>query len=158
MTLRLMLFLCLAAGLAEPGNAQKPPGIVELHAEAVAAGAAITFPPRSAWAGGIELNLGDHATVQVSGEARGVGTWATGYLVARWTPDSGWQVSLSPIGIALVVGSDFGAIYPSARLGASRFWGRVGIGTELRVVRIASGHGRGDYWGQWTPVRLSVRL
>ena len=46
----------------------------------------------------------------------------------------------------------------SARLGVSRFRRRVGLGTELRVVRIAGGAGSGDYWVQWAPVRVSVQL
>ncbi len=116
------------------------------------------LPAGAAWSVGGDVSVGKHAVVDVTDAGAGIDTYATGYLVLRWTPDAAWQVVLNPIGFAVVVGNDFGTAYPSTRLGVSRFLGRWGIGTEVRVVRIAGGGGSGDYRIQWAPVRLAVRL
>lgn len=137
---------------------QVQPGIVELHAEALAVGGYFTLPPESSWSVGLDLSVGKHLVVDVTDEGSGVTTYATGYLGAGWRPNEHWQVALSPVGLALVVGNDFAAIYPSGRFGISYFWERIGVGSELRVVRIAGSFGSGDYWVQWAPVRISFRL
>lgn len=145
--------------LAAPASkAQEDVGIVELHAEALAAGATLTLPAGSEWSVGIEISGGNYLgldLLQVDDELTLVGV---GYPVLSWRPDARWQVSLGPIGFAAVIGNDFGAFYPSGRLGVGYFPGRLGIGTELRMVRIAGGFGTGEYWLHWSPVRLSFRI
>ena len=148
----------VTAAAAPEGASQGTSASVEIHAEALAVGAELTLPVAAAWSVGGEVSVGKHLSVAVTDAGAGLDTYATGYLALRWTPDAAWQVVLSPIGFAVVVGNDFGTAYPSARLGMSRFLGHWGIGTEVRVVRIAGGGGSGDYWIQWAPVRLAVRL
>ncbi|MGE3801473.1 MAG: hypothetical protein AB7H80_10660 [Candidatus Kapaibacterium sp.] len=152
------LFLLVSVLATQVSVSQVQPGIVELHAEALAVGGYFTFPPKSNWSVGLDLSVGKHLVVDLTDEGSGVTTYATGYLGATWRPNADWQVAFNPIGLALVVGNDFAAIYPSGRFGVSYFWERIGIGTELRLVRIASSFGTGDYWGQWSPVRVSLRL
>ncbi len=148
----------LLAATAGAGLSQTPPTSVELHAEAVAGGAAFTWVASSAWSFGMDVSAGKHIGVDVAEVSEDLETLLSGYVAVRWTPDTAWQVMLSPIGFAGVIGNDFGTVYPSARLGISRFFSRLGAGTELRVVRIAGGNGTGDYWIEWSPLRISIRL
>ncbi len=156
--LPVILFLLSVVSAAPECVSQVSPGFVEVHVEAVAVGAALVVPVGGAWSVGGDVSVGKHAVVNVTDAGAGIDTYATGYLGLRWTPDAAWQLALSPLGAAVVVGNDFGTAYPSARLGISRFWRRVGIGTEVRLVRIAGGGGSGDYWVQWVPVRVAVRF
>ena len=151
-------FFIAAVSSANECLSQASPAAVELHAEALAVGAAFTVPLSSAWSVGIDVSVGKHLGVDVTDEGAGIDTYATGYVAVRWTPDANWQAVISPIGFAGIVGNDFGTVYPSARVGLSIFWSRLGVGSELRVVRIAGGNGSGDYWVQWSPVRLALRL
>lgn len=143
---------------APSSTAQEDPGPIELHAEAFAGGATVTFPAASEFSAGIDLSIGKHLGYDLTDASHDVTIYGVSYAVLCWRPDPSLQVSLSPIGIAGVVGNDFGAFYPSARLGLGTFWGRFGVGTEMRLVRIASGHGSGVYWYHWSPVRVSFRL
>ena len=84
-----------------------PPGVVEVHAEALPLGAAVTLPTGTAWSVGLDVSAGKHAVVDLTDEGHGIDTYATGYLVLRWTP-AAWQVALGPIGFAAVVGATSG--------------------------------------------------
>ncbi len=156
LSLGLITFLLLLS--ASASKAQEDVGLIELHVEALAGGVTVTLPAASEWSVGVDLSVGKHLgadLIEVDDELDLVGG---GYAVVSWRPTSSLQVSLGPIGLAGVIGNDFGAIYPSARLGVGHFWERVGIGTEFRLVRIAGGFGTGNYWVHWSPVRLSLRL
>lgn len=139
-------------------SAQDIPYVVELHAEALAAGLTIALPAAGEWAFGIDLSAGKHLAFDLTDAGEDVDLYATGYATVRWRPNDNVQISISPIGVAAVVGNDFGTVYPSARLGGGWYWGRFGVGTEFRVIRIAGGFGSGDYWVQWSPVRVGFRL
>ncbi len=156
LSLGLITFLLLLS--ASASKAQEDVGVVELHVEALAAGATVTLPAGGAWSVGVDLSAGNHLgldLLEVDDELDLIGV---GYAVVTFRPESRWQVSLAPIGFAGVVGNDFGAFYPSGRLGLGYFQGRFGVGTEFRLVRIAGGFGTGNYWVHWSPVRLSLRL
>lgn len=131
---------------------------VELHVEALAGGVTVTFPTGSEWSVGIDLSAGNHLGVDLLEGDEDVDIIGAGYPVVTWRPDPHWQLSLGPIGFGAVLGKDFAAFYPSARLGAGYFFGDIGVGTEFRLVRIAGGHGTGEYWLHWSPVRVSLRL
>lgn len=154
----LTVVVMLLAAIPGDGHSQTPPTSVELHAEAVAAGAAFTWIASSAWSFGVDVSVGKHIGVDVAEVSEDLETLVSGYVAVRWTPDTAWQVMLSPIGFAGAAGNDFGTVYPSARLGISHFFSRLGAGTELRVVRLAGGNGTGEYWIEWSPLRVSIRL
>src|SRR5690606_34347591 len=137
-------------------KAQEDVGVVELHVEALAGGATVTLPAGSEWSVGLDLSGGTHLGLDLLEVDDELDLVAVLYPVVSWRPDPGLQVSISPIGLAGVIGNDFGAIYPSGRLGVGYFRGRYGVGTEFRVVRIAGSFGTGDYWLRWSPVRLSI--
>ena len=145
--------------LATPSSyAQEDYGPVELHAEALAGGATVAFPAASEFSFGIDLSIGKHIGPDLTDVGEDVDIYGVSYAVVCWRPDRNLQFSLSPIGIAGIIGNDFGAFYPSARLGVGYFLDRWGVGTEFRMVRIAGGHGTGKYWLHWSPLRVSLRL
>ena len=160
--MRTLLFLGLMTSMmflsAPDSKGQEDVGVVELHAEALAGGATFTFPAGSEWSVGVDLSAGKHLGLDLLEVDDELDLLGVGYAVVSWRPDSRLQVSLSPIGFAGVFGNDFGALYPSARLGLGHFWGKFGVGTELRLVRIAGPDSTGDYWLHWAPVRVSLRL
>lgn len=143
---------------APESKAQEDVGVVEPHVEALAVGAMVTFPAGSEWSVGVDLSAGKHLGLDLPEVDDELDLVGAGYAVITWRPDSRWQASLGPIGLAGVVGNDFAAVYPSGRLGLGHFWGRLGVGTEFRLVRIAGSNGTGEYWLHWSPVRVSVRL
>ena len=143
---------------ASESRVQDNAGLFELHGEAIAGGITLTLPAESTWSVGIDLSLGNHFGVNLLEVDDEVDLIGAGYGVVTWRPDNRVQVSLGPIGLATVLGNDFAAIYPSARLGLGYFPGKFGVGTELRLVRIAGGNGTGNYWLHWSPVRVSLRL
>lgn len=107
----------------------------------VRAGLAVTAGPF----GGVTLARG------TTGELR---EWATAYLAVGLRSTAGVEAILNPIGLAVVVGNDFGTVYPSAQgqLGIARR--RLRLGSIVRVIRIAGGHGTGLYRWQWIPLRI----
>lgn len=112
---------------------------------AVRAGAVLTAGPF----GGVTIARG------TSGRLR---EWATAYPVLSLRTTSGFEVELSPIGAALAIGDDFGAIYPSGQALVGLARGRLQLGSIVRVIRIAGGHGTGIGWWQWIPVRIGFTL
>jgi hypothetical protein len=71
-----------------------------------------------------------------------------------------FAVEISPLRASLYGGNDWGAFYPSAHLKAFLVFPsvtkpRLGIGTQLSVIRVAGGNGAGDYPLYWLPVLVS---
>jgi len=157
---RAFIFATLATIVPMSGAASQADaaGHVTLQAESFAVGAAFAHPVAARWWLGVEVGVGSYVAIDLTQEGSDVDAVVTGYAVLQWRPDSHWQVTVSPAGFAGVVGNDFGAFYPSGRFGIERFQGRFGVGSAVRIVRIASGFGQGDYWWQLVPVRLGIRL
>jgi len=84
--------------------------------------------------------------------------WATAYAAISVRSAAGAEVIVSPIGAALAVGDDFGAIYPTAQVQLGIARRRFRISSVVRVIRIAGADGSGTYWSQWIPVRIGYAL
>ena len=81
--------------------------------------------------------------------------WATLHAVVGFGAAGGIRATLGP-GVALAIGDDFGALYPSGQADVEWAHGRLRLGTIVRVMRIAGSYGTGDYWVRWIPVRLGI--
>lgn len=138
-------------------GADRPTGArVAVLAEPLAAGLEV------AWAGsrvraGAALIAGPQFGVDVA-NAPDVRAWANAQLVLGFRPAPRFELFVSPIGAALVVGDDFGAVYPSAQAGAEFGAARMRFGSLFRIIRIAGGNGSGTYWTQWIPLRVSYSI
>jgi hypothetical protein len=80
--------------------------------------------------------------------------WATLHVLAGF--GRGRLRATAGPGVALAIGDDFGALYPSGRLSLEWAAGRLRLGTVVKVLRIAGAYGRGDYWLRWIPVRVGI--
>lgn len=130
---------------------------VAILAEPLAAGLEV------AWAGtrvraGVALMAGPQFGVDVADADADVRSWANAQLMLGYRPAHTFELYLSPIGAALVIGDDFAAVYPSAQAGVEFGAGRIRFGSLFRVIRIAGGNGTGTYWTQWIPLRVAYSI
>lgn len=104
------------------------------------------------WGLGLAASAGPHAGVTLAeAEADDVREWAASHVVVGW---SGPKLrALLGAGAAGVTGNDFGAIYPHGRADVELALGRFRLAMSVRILRIASGYGRGTYRVQWVPLR-----
>ena len=108
---------------------------------------------------GLGLTAGPvYGVVLRRGEFGRLREWATAYPVLGVRVAPNLELSLSPIGAALLGGDDFGAVYPSAQGGVVLGLGSIRVGSWIRVVRIAGGEGTGIYRVVWTPIRLGYAM
>jgi hypothetical protein len=126
--------------------------VLTLEPVAVGAGYARAVGERASV--GLVIGAGPLYTVSVSDDgAEDVREWATGHAIAGYRSAGGIEVLAGP-GATILIGNDFGAIYPSALAGFGYRRGRVRLATVLRTVRIAGGNGTGIYRMRWTPLQL----
>ena len=154
------LFL-LAAFLPAGSLAAQAPSAneVTLFAESFAGGVQYLRHLGGPWRLGVQVGAGPTEGVTVSEEpGDNARTWATGYPTVGFRSPGGVELLLSPIGVAVISGSDFATVYPSGQLQLGLASGRFRVGSVLRVVRIAGGYGSGTYWTQWVPLRLGIAL
>jgi hypothetical protein len=85
----------------------------------------------------------------------GIRDWGAAYPVFAVRVSPALRVLLSPIGGAISLGNDFGTVYPSAQGGLELTTGPVRVGSLVRVIRVAGGHGSGTYLTRWIPVRAA---
>lgn len=105
---------------------------------------------------GAEVTGGPRYGVVIGGEADRVRTWGTIYPVLGYTTPGGLQFTVSPIGGGILIGNDFGTIYPSGQATMELVRGRWRVGTAVHVIRIAGGNGTGTYRTVWTPLRIGI--
>ena len=150
--------LLVAALLTAPAVASGQ-GVVTLVAEPIAAGVEVLGRVGSATRLGLTLTAGPSETANL-GEylGRDYRTVLNGYVTLGLRLAPTVEALVSPIGAAVVTGDDFAAVYPSAQGVLAVAAGPVRLGSGIRVVRIAAGSGRGDYWWQWIPLRIGVPL
>lgn len=67
-------------------------------------------------------------------------------------------IEISPLRASLMVGDDWGQIYPSAHVRLFAAGSRVRVSSQIIVVRIAGGNGSGIYPVLWTPVLVAVNF
>ena len=107
------------------------------------------------WRAGAALGAGPFGGVTLArGTSGPLREWATAYVAISVRSAMGAEVIVSPIGAALAVGDDFGAIYPTAQVQLGIARRRFRISSVVRVIRVAGGDGSGTYWSQWIPVRI----
>jgi len=107
------------------------------------------------WRAGAAVGAGPFGGVTLArGTSGALREWATAYVAISVRSSAGAEVIVSPIGVALAVGDDFGAIYPTAQVQLGIARSRLRISSVVRVIRIARGDGGGAYWSQWIPVRI----
>lgn len=158
-TCRRVILLCLLAiSLASTAAAQSR-NEVSLFAEPVAGGIQYARGVGGAVRLGAAVGVGPSEGVDIKGlPFRDVDPWATGYLNLGVRARSGVEVSLSPVGAVVVIGDDFGVVYPSAQAQFSAPFGRFRVGTIVRTIRVAGANGSADWWTQWIPLRLGFTL
>jgi hypothetical protein len=158
----LLLLLCAAgtaAGAQSPTGTKGSPNEVTLFAESFAGGVQYLRVVGGPWRLGVQLAAGPSEGVLLSEEGfEELRSWATGYLAIGYRAANGFEAVVSPIGVAVLSGSDFAAAYPSGQLLLGLGTGRLRIGSVLRVVRIAGGNGSGDYRTEWIPIRVGITL
>ena len=143
--------------LALHAQAPRPANEITIHAEPIAAGIRYTRALGSRVAIGPALIVGPFHGATISKDGFGeLREWATAYLGAVVALTPSFRVTLQPVGAALATGDDFGAVYPSAQGGVEVVAGKMRIGSDIRILRIAGGNGSGLYWTQWVPIRVGI--
>lgn len=138
------------------GNAH---GGYVLHVEPLAVGLQYGWAVGGGWRIGPQIIVGPFEGVVLHRTLRDQAKeWASTYVSAKCPLGPRAEVAVAPIGATLVVGNDFRAVYPTAQVGLDYRAGRVFIGSDLRVIRIAGPNGTGDYWTHWIPVRIGLAL
>jgi hypothetical protein len=108
---------------------------------------------------GVEVMAGPQYAVNVNDAVtRDARSWAGAYATVQLRSSAGLSVNVSPAGVALVVGNDYAAAYPSAQLGVEYGRGRVSFGTLVRVIRVPTVNSSATYWTRWVPLRVSYSL
>jgi len=111
------------------------------------------------WRAGAAVGAGPFGGVTLARGTSGLlREWATAYMAISVRSDTGAEVIVSPIGAALAVGDDFGAIYPTAQVQLGLAKSRLRISSVVRAIRIAGGNRSGTYWSQWIPLRIGYAL
>lgn len=67
-------------------------------------------------------------------------------------------VELCPLRAALIVGNDWGSVYPGAHLKVFAAWSGVRVSSQLKLVRIAGGDGTGYYVTTWVPLLVALNF
>lgn len=138
------------------GAGQSPSELV-LHVEPAALGVHYSLAVGGDWRVGPQLVLGPFHGVSLHRESSGeLKEWASAYLSVRYPVGRRAVLAVAPVGASLVLGGDFAAVYPTGQIGGDYRVGRVLIGSDLRVIRIAGPNGTGDYWIQWIPLRIGI--
>jgi hypothetical protein len=104
---------------------------------------------------GAALAAGPQFGVDVTDPSAEIRSWANVQSLIAYRFPNGIEAFVSPVGAALVVGDDFGVVYPSAQMGVEFGGLRVRIGSVIRIIRMAGPNGTGDYWTQWIPLRIA---
>jgi hypothetical protein len=81
--------------------------------------------------------------------------YANAGLAVSFSLASHFGLELSPLRLAVVVGSDWGQVYPSGHVKLWMSYGRVRFASQLTAIRIAGGHGTGKYPVFWIPVLVA---
>jgi hypothetical protein len=153
---------CIAlAALAIPTRGVGQSSEFLLHLEPVAIGVHYAVAAGKGWRVGPQLIVGPFHGISVRPQAtREPMNWASAFVSVRYPVGARAVLALAPLGATLVVGGDFAAVYPSGQVGGDYRVGagRVRIGSDLRVIRIAGPNDTGDYWMQWVPLRIGVVL
>lgn len=111
------------------------------------------------WRVGPQLIVGPFHGISVHPKAPDdLKEWVSAYVAVRYPLGRRAVIAFAPVGASVVVGGDFAAVYPSAQLGGDYRAGRVLIGSDVRVIRIAGPNDTGDYWIQWIPLRIGLVL
>jgi hypothetical protein len=79
-------------------------------------------------------------------------------LLVAWRFAKLMGIEVSPLRASLMVGNDWGQIYPSAHVRLFAAGSRVRVSSQITVVRIAGGDGSGIYPVLWTPVLVAVNF
>jgi hypothetical protein len=134
-------------------------GEVSLFAETVAGGVQYLHGVGPSLFLGAAVGFGPSEGVDIKGlPFRDVDPWATGYLNLAVRTPCGVELSLSPVGAIVVIGDDFGVVYPSAQAQLSARLGRFRLGTIVRTIRVAGANDSAEWWTQWIPLRLGFTL
>ncbi|HET9066597.1 MAG TPA: hypothetical protein VFN22_12325 [Gemmatimonadales bacterium] len=149
-----LLLICLVGPLrAQSSHA------VTLFAEPIAGGVEYLRSVGGAWHLGAGVGVGPSEGLNLgAAPSFDADPWATGYLTLAVRSARGMELALSPAGLIAIVASDFGVIYPSAQVQLSVGAGRFRLGTIVRTIRLAGPNGGSDWWTQWLPLRVGIRL
>jgi hypothetical protein len=149
-----VILTLLMLSAAAPGFAQTS----SVTAEPVAVGLRY-LPVGGSVRAGVEATAGPQYAVNVNDEVtRGARSWAGAYATVQLRSQAGVHMSISPAGVALVIGDDYAAAYPSAQLGVEYGRSRVSLGTLVRVIRVPTADSNATYWTRWIPLRVSYAL
>jgi len=131
-----------------------------VHAEPFAAGIDAGIGLSDFFTLGVDLTVGPTQTVDVQSleNQSGADLYSSANIMLRLNLSSLFQVMIEPLGASFVVGNDWSQMYPSAALGVQFSRHRIRLVSMIRVVRVAGGHGSGDYWVAWVPLRIGYRL
>jgi len=129
---------------------------VTLTVEPLAAGVRYLRGARAGFRFGAGLTVGPlHGVTLAEAETGNLDEWATAHVLAGYRWNNGLQLAAGP-GVALALGDDFGALYPSGEVSIEAASGRLRLGTVVTAMRIAGSYGTGDYWVRWIPVRVGI--
>jgi len=104
---------------------------------------------------GASLTAGPQFGLTISdADVDDIRAWASAHATLGLGSSEGLRFLLSPIGASVIVGNDFGAVYPSGEAGIELARGRLRLGTLMRMIRIAGANGTGNYWTRWVPLRV----
>ena len=131
---------------------------VLVFVEPIAAGLQYAWTTRAGLRLGAALTAGPQFGVDVADASAELRSWANVQSLLAYRFPNGIEAFVSPVGAALVVGDDFGAVYPSAQIGVEFGGLRTRFGSILRIIRIAGPDGTGDYWTQWIPIRIAYSI
>ncbi len=132
---------------------------VTLFGESLAGGVQYLRYLGQGWRAGVTAVVGPTYGVRVSKDiSDDIRNWGSAYATIGFRTRHGIEADLSPIGVAAIIGNDFGTVYPSGQAYLGIVRGKLRAGSVLRVIRIAGGNGSGDYWTQWVPLRIGLTL
>ncbi|HPF63135.1 MAG: hypothetical protein KC544_12665 [Gemmatimonadetes bacterium] len=132
---------------------------VGLFAEPIAGGVQLSHGVSERWRLGAAIGFGPSEGIDLQElPFRDVDPWATGYVNVAWRSRAGLEVAVSPIGAVVVIGDDFGVVYPSGQAQLSVPLGRIRVGTIVRTIRVAGANNSADWWTQWIPLRVGLTL
>lgn len=149
-----LLLVCLVGRLPAQSS-----HTVTLFAEPIAGGVEYLRSAGGAWHLGAGVGVGPSEGLDLGAAPFfDADPWATGYLTLAVRSARGMELALSPVGAIVIVASDFGVVYPSVQAHLSVGVGRFRLGTIVRTIRLAGPNGGSDWWTQWLPLRVGIRL
>jgi hypothetical protein len=112
------------------------------------------------WYAGAGVGGGPSTLVQVSGAGLYDDEREGGHagVFIGYAPSPYLQLEVCPLRLSLLLGNDYGAVYPSAEMGVMAGTRRFKAGSRLVVVRVAGPNGTGDYPLFWIPLNLRYTL